>query len=251
MKTNSPAARPPNQSPAPPASPAGPAPTVTRALTVAEPWAWLLCADFVTAGRSVKSVENRTWATDLRGTVAIHASTSWREVVDVELMDDIYQLHPAIAERLARPAELSGIPDSYNMPFHQGCIIGTVDIFACLPFDADADNFEQVCRDAGYGEWYDSHEIPPAEWATGPLCFLADNPRQFQQPIPAAGALNFWYLDNPRNPGLPAAVAAALRRPFGDPVEYRAALHAAGKPAKMPNESTFAKPRKKKASKTA
>jgi cytochrome c-type biogenesis protein CcmH/NrfG len=40
-----------------------------RALSVRQPWAWCICA-------GVKTTENRTWSTEHRGTIAIHASTS-------------------------------------------------------------------------------------------------------------------------------------------------------------------------------
>lgn len=40
-----------------------------RALSVRQPWAWGICA-------GVKKTENRTWTTERRGTIAIHASTS-------------------------------------------------------------------------------------------------------------------------------------------------------------------------------
>lgn len=44
-----------------------------RALSVRQPWAWGICA-------GVKTTENRTWTTDHRGTIAIHASTSTQVV---------------------------------------------------------------------------------------------------------------------------------------------------------------------------
>ncbi|QDT02214.1 ASCH domain protein [Rubripirellula lacrimiformis] len=40
-----------------------------RCLSVRQPWAWGICA-------GIKTVENRTWTTQHRGRIAIHASTS-------------------------------------------------------------------------------------------------------------------------------------------------------------------------------
>ncbi len=40
-----------------------------RGLSVRQPWSWAICA-------GVKRTENRTWTTQVRGTIAIHASTS-------------------------------------------------------------------------------------------------------------------------------------------------------------------------------
>lgn len=44
-----------------------------RALSIRQPWAWAVCA-------GVKRTENRTWTTEHRGTIAIHASTSMQVV---------------------------------------------------------------------------------------------------------------------------------------------------------------------------
>lgn len=248
-----------NTRPAPPPRAAGPAlaplakldprtpPAVTRALTIAEPWAWLIVSDFVTPGRCVKPVENRSWPTSQRGPIAVHASSKWNDILDEELGQDLCDMHPAIASRMTGPANLIGSDPTdraaFNLIFHPGCIVGVVEIIDCLAFDPETDDFRQVCHAAGHGAWYDAHEIEPAEFANGPFCFLLSSPRQLTQPIPCKGALNFWYLD--KQAGLAAAVAAALRRPYGEPHAYRAALHAAGKPAPMPNAGSFAKPRKK------
>lgn len=228
----------------PPATPAADL-VVTRGLTIHEPWAWLIASDFTNAGRCVKPVENRTWPTTQRGPVAVHASSSWATVLDADLLQDVCDLHPAIAERMLSHAHLKGsTPEDrsgFNLIYHVGCIVGVVEIVDCLAFDPGLEDFRDVCAAAGYGAWYDSHAIPPAEFASGPYCFILANPRQFTQPIPCKGALNFWYL---KQPGIAAAVAAALKKPLGEPWHYRNALHAAGKPAAMPNAGSFAKPRK-------
>jgi len=44
-----------------------------RALSIRQPWAWAVCA-------GVKRTENRSWTTEHRGTIAIHASTSMQIV---------------------------------------------------------------------------------------------------------------------------------------------------------------------------
>lgn len=48
-----------------------------RCLSVQQPWAWLICV-------GGKTIENRTWKTDFRGTIAIHASTSKDRVKQAE-----------------------------------------------------------------------------------------------------------------------------------------------------------------------
>lgn len=44
--------------------------TVVKVLSIRQPWAWLIL-------NSLKDVENRTWTTDYRGTVYIHAGKSF------------------------------------------------------------------------------------------------------------------------------------------------------------------------------
>lgn len=44
-----------------------------KCLTIKQPWAWLIFND-VGNGKGFKNVENRTWHTKIRGTVAIHSS---------------------------------------------------------------------------------------------------------------------------------------------------------------------------------
>ena len=44
-----------------------------KCLTIKQPWAWLIFNDSGT-NKGLKNIENRTWHTKIRGTVAIHTS---------------------------------------------------------------------------------------------------------------------------------------------------------------------------------
>jgi len=44
-----------------------------KCLTIKQPWAWLIFNDSG-ANKGLKNIENRTWHTKIRGTVAIHTS---------------------------------------------------------------------------------------------------------------------------------------------------------------------------------
>ncbi|TWU25074.1 Tetratricopeptide repeat protein [Novipirellula galeiformis] len=72
-----------------------------RGLSVRQPFAWAICSN-------LKTIENRTWTTDRRGTIAIHASTSPQYVNELR--------------RELNPGELS---KDY---FTYGAVIGLVDI---------------------------------------------------------------------------------------------------------------------------
>jgi hypothetical protein len=44
-----------------------------KCLTIKQPWAWLIFNDSG-VNKGLKNIENRTWHTKIRGTVAIHTS---------------------------------------------------------------------------------------------------------------------------------------------------------------------------------
>lgn len=54
---------------------------IERGLSIRQPFAWAVCAN-------VKRFENRTWTTDYRGTIAIHASTSQQNVNELLKYDE-------------------------------------------------------------------------------------------------------------------------------------------------------------------
>lgn len=83
-------------------------PDIDRALSIRQPWAWAI----INAG---KDIENRTWATNYRGPVFIHASRK----LDA---DAAYYTDPRF--------KLKGCP--YPHLFSTGGIIGIVDIVDCV-----------------------------------------------------------------------------------------------------------------------
>jgi hypothetical protein len=79
-----------------------------KALSVKNPWAWLICS-------GLKNVENRTWKTNYRGRILIHAPAKEDR--------DWYTIYPFHA-RAIRP----NIPDDLIF----SSIIGEVDIIDCI-----------------------------------------------------------------------------------------------------------------------
>lgn len=80
-----------------------------NALSVRQPWAWLLVNGF-------KPIENRTWPTKQRGTFLIHASLAF----DM----DAYRRLPLLFPEIKLPA-----PEE----FERGGIVGHADLVECLP----------------------------------------------------------------------------------------------------------------------
>ncbi len=91
---------------------------MTRCLSIRQPWAWAVCL-------GAKTIENRSWPTDYRGTLAIHASSS-RE--DLQKSRD--------ARR-----------DDESL-FAFGAVIGAADVIDCRPLDRELEK-----NDWAEGPW--------------------------------------------------------------------------------------------------
>lgn len=120
-----------------------------KALTICQPYATLIIL-----GR--KLVENRTWPTNYRGPLLIHAGKS-KKYLDYS------------------GADLT-IAEYYSVPF--GVILGVADLVACIrPADVHA-NSPLPCVKKLIGHIH----------VEGPNCFVLENVRQFEKPIPYIGA---------------------------------------------------------------
>jgi len=124
---------------------------VIQALSVRQPWAHaILCGG--------KTVENRSWPTQLRGTIALHAGRSMEP-------EDVAGFFKFIEERALAGSWLQrGEVD--NLP--RGAVVGLVDIVDCV-------------------------RNSPSPWFEGPYGFVLENPRPIM-PIPCRGAQKFFDL---------------------------------------------------------
>lgn len=82
-----------------------------KAISICNPWAWLIVHGF-------KPVENRSWATNYRGPIAIHAGkkSGWQQIEDWAWVRDTFP-------EIELPA-LSAMPS--------GGIIGRADLTDCV-----------------------------------------------------------------------------------------------------------------------
>lgn len=80
-----------------------------KAISIRQPWAWLIVQGY-------KDVENRTWRTNYRGPILIHASKS----LDPDL--------PSLRRRF--------LQRSIRLPihFHRGGIVGRARLVDCVPY---------------------------------------------------------------------------------------------------------------------
>jgi hypothetical protein len=129
-----------------------------KALTIHQPFAWMILAGH-------KGVENRTRSTAYRGPLAIHAarrSERWMAVVP-DLIAAGYEV----------PVQL---------PFQ--AILGVVDLVDVIRFDPRQ------------GRFCDPYGLADDPFATGPFCWIVENPRPLPEPIPCSGQTGLWLLSS-------------------------------------------------------
>lgn len=135
-----------------------------KCLTICQPYAHLIITpqDELPPGQVQKRVENRKWDTSYRGELLIHAGKSKKYLDDGDL--ELFR----------------------GMVF--GAILGVVTVVDCVPKRDDL-GFAQYRLDAR--PWLKDHIH-----AEGPFCFVLENPRRFETPIPYLGLLGFFEVPN-------------------------------------------------------
>lgn len=129
-----------------------------KAISIKQPWASLIV-------HGIKNIENRSWRTNFRGRVLIHASASHGRKFSVDLTD---------AQTKAAFATIAKETMFGNMPF--GSIIGSVEIVDCVQ------NHPSIWADKVVYNW------------------VLANPILFPEPILAKGKLSLWEYDKIQEP---------------------------------------------------
>ena len=118
-----------------------------KALTLTQPWAWLICA-----GR--KHYETRSWRTHYRGTLAIHAAATLKPAARIYARE--------------RRIDLAALP--------LGAVVATAQLVDCIATDEVRRRLSARERDAGdygLGRWAweldDIHVLPVPIPARGSL----------------------------------------------------------------------------------
>jgi hypothetical protein len=146
-----------------------------RALSVKQPWAMAICHG--------KDVENRTWGTQYRGLVAIHASKA---------CDD---LSLAVIDWIEATAHLS--PGQISREDHRGAVVAVAEIVGCHE-DGDAG---VPCGARSCSLW-----AMPEQWH-----WQIGNVRPLETPVPCRGALGLWRLPEDVDEAVRAQLGEAVR----------------------------------------
>ena len=131
-----------------------------KALSIRQPWAYLIV-------NGIKDVENRTWHTDFRGRIYVHAGKS-RSDIEGPIVED---LALRLDDQLLGNCLLGMATDSFTL----GAIIGEVDIVDCV--------WNHKSKWRAIGQWQ----------------FVLANPVAYTQPIPCRGQLGFFCVSQIEN----------------------------------------------------
>jgi hypothetical protein len=164
-----------------------------KAITVKQPWASLIV-------EGIKDIENRTWKTNFRGRVLIHAGRSILRPQECNFTDVQWD---SIRGDMRYDILHSDLPS--------GAIIGSVEIVDCVINHTSiwAEKFHKTefCPECGCKEYTNENFIGKGyrncttcgqEWWTDvnynkPIYnWVLANPIKFNEPIPCKGALSFW-----------------------------------------------------------
>ena len=124
-----------------------------KTITIRPYWAWAIAY-------GLKRIENRSWQTSHRGSLAIHAGMG-NALFDSEAIEEISEIDP---KSLGTPEQINSI---------RGKIIA-------------------VCELVDIREYVTCQNDP---WASGPFCWLLENVQLLDNPISAKGRLSLWDTD--------------------------------------------------------
>lgn len=124
-----------------------------KALTIRQPWAQLIAS-------GAKDIENRTWSTNYRGLIVIHASASLNRSDVIDACD------------------------------HMGCFIPK---FSRRIFAEEAKTYPLGAALA-VAELTDVVTASDSPWFFGPYGFVLQNVKRFATPVPTKGALGLWGI---------------------------------------------------------
>lgn len=132
-----------------------------KAISLWEPWATLMALD-------AKRIETRSWATHVRGQVAIHAAKQ--------------PFHPGDwpPDLLAWMSRVK----FWGSGYHYGCVVAIAELVDCVPTEQLLLQVDE--RERAFGNYH------PRRFG-----WVFKNVRRLTSPIPARGSQGFWEWDSP------------------------------------------------------
>lgn len=139
-----------------------------KALTIKQPWASLIV-------HGIKDIENRTWRTDYRGPLLIHASKT---------------IYGGNLKGFLNKEQLDAVGEEYDEVVreqltHVGAIIGRVDLVDCV---VDHESVWAERDEDLFKDFFPNSKRTVYNWVLA-------NPVQFVKPLPCPGKLSLWDYD--------------------------------------------------------
>jgi hypothetical protein len=152
-----------------------------RGLTLTQPWASLVAI-------GAKRIETRSWATDYRGQLAIHAGKGLAGMSEAEMWD------MALSEPFRTALARSALMNPGRMP--RGEIVAVVEVADCLPTGRLASGLEVPRHCSRTDEIWQLTEWERAfgDYGPGRYGWLLADVRPLPTPIPYRGALGLWAV---------------------------------------------------------
>jgi activating signal cointegrator 1 len=144
-----------------------------KALTLTQPWATLVAI-------GAKKIETRSWNTNYRGPLAIHAAKGF----------------PNEAKAMCLAAYFTIALDAVGMGNHRNLPLGAVIATCNLAHVMKVKNITASSETSflWHEHWWDLDQKERAfgDYSVGRYMWLLDNIAMFPKPIPAKGALGLW-----------------------------------------------------------
>lgn len=137
-----------------------------RALSLTQPWATLVAI-------GAKQIETRSWKTDVRGRIAIHAARNLPPAA----------VEAACGDRFINVLKPAGYLSLDQLP--TGKILATADLYDCI-------STERLGR--GEGPEISANEVAFGDFRPHRFGWLLRDVRPLVEPIPCRGALGLWTV---------------------------------------------------------
>ena len=167
-----------------------------KAITLWDPWASLIAL-------GEKKVETRSWRTDYRGPLAIHAAK--RPMDKIAWKEPFYSaLSPMM---LAFYSALSPMRLDHELPsmirHYPGCIVATCWLMYCLPIIGFDEEYQVAKMDFKKGEidctiMLGGKELAFGDYTVGRYAWYFNDIKPLVKPIPAKGFQRLWNWDERR-----------------------------------------------------
>lgn len=156
-----------------------------KAISLWQPWASAVA-------RGAKRIETRSWATNYRGRIAIHAS---KRYIKTELLNLLSHWHWCGALNISMGLGGDVLMDG-DLPL--GALIATADLVDCRPVSelTILEVFERRRSPDCGSDLYAWTEWDLGDYALGRFAWMLDNIRLLPEPIPYRGAQGFFEISD-------------------------------------------------------